>query len=163
MQKILMTVYGAQRLREELQSLKTVIRPKIIAAIAEARAHGDLKENAEYHAAKEQQGFAEGRIQEIESKLGNAQIIDVKQAAEASQVSDKVIFGSKVTLLRISDEKTFVYQIVGEDEADLKIGKISYHSPISRAIMGKHVGDIVDVQAPGGIVTYEILQVGYEL
>ncbi|MFM8454218.1 MAG: transcription elongation factor GreA [Gammaproteobacteria bacterium] len=161
MQKVPMTVHGAEKLREELQELKTVVRPRIIAAIAEARAHGDLRENAEYHSAKEQQGFTEGRIQEIESKLGNAQIIDVRQAAETAQVTDKVIFGSTVELLRVDTDEVVKYQIVGEDEADLKSGKISFHSPIARAIMSKLSGDVVDVQAPGGIISYEILCVEY--
>lgn len=156
-QKVPMTVLGAARLRAELQELKTVARPRIIAAIAEARAHGDLKENAEYHAAREQQSFAEGRIAEIESKLARAQIIDVTTLP----VSDKVVFGATVLLREMESEEERRYQIVGEDEADLREGKISLKSPIARALIGKFADDVVDVQTPGGTKTYEIVEVQY--
>ena len=156
-QKVPMTVAGAARLRTELQELKTVARPRITAAIAEARAHGDLKENAEYHAAREQQSFTEGRIAEIESKLARAQIIDVATLP----ASDKVVFGATVLLRDNETEEERRYQIVGEDEADIKEGKISLKSPIARALIGKSVDDIVDVQTPGGIKTYEIVEVQY--
>ena len=156
-QKVPMTAAGAAKLRAELQELKTVARPRIIAAIAEARAHGDLKENAEYHAAREQQSFTEGRIAEIESKLAHAQVIDVT----ALSASDKVVFGSTVSLVEEDSEEERRYQIVGEDEADIKEGKISFGSPIARALIGKYVGDVVDVQTPGGIKTYEIMGVQY--
>lgn len=147
-----MTMAGAERLREELHELKTVKRPAIIEAIAEAREHGDLKENAEYHAAREQQGFCEGRIQEIEGKLADSEIIDVRKIP----VNDKVIFGATVTLINLDTEKTVKYQVVGEDEADVKAGKISVGSPIARAIMGKEIGEEVVVNAPGGEIEYEI-------
>ncbi|MCR9089865.1 MAG: transcription elongation factor GreA, partial [Proteobacteria bacterium] len=140
------TERGAQRLREELRVLKSEKRPAVIAAISEARAHGDLKENAEYHAAREQQGFIEGRIQELESKLGSAQIIDVTQLPK----SDKVVFGATVTLEDVNSGEELCYQIVGEDEADIKSGLLSIGSPMARALIGKHEGDAVDVQAPGG-------------
>ncbi len=156
-QKVPMTVTGAARLRAELQELKAVARPRIIAAIAEARAHGDLKENAEYHAAREQQSFTEGRIAEIESKLARAQIIDVT----ALPASDKVVFGATVLLRDVESEEERRYQIVGEDEADLKEGKISLKSPIARALIGKSIDDVVDVQTPGGAKTYEIIEVQY--
>ncbi|MDG4554584.1 MAG: transcription elongation factor GreA [Candidatus Competibacter sp.] len=156
-QKVPMTTTGAEKLREELLQLKTVARPQIIAAIAEARAHGDLKENAEYHAAREQQSFTEGRIAEIEAKLAYAQIID----ATALPPSDKVVFASTVLLTEEDSEEEKRYQIVGEDEADIKEGKISFSSPIARALIGKFVGDIVDVQTPGGLRTYEIVDVQY--
>ncbi len=156
-QKVPMTAAGVAKLRAELQELKTVARPRITAAIAEARAHGDLKENAEYHAAREQQSFTEGRIAEIESKLAHAHIIDVTALA----VSDKVVFGSTVSLVEEDSEEERRYQIVGEDEADIKEGKISFSSPIARALIGRHVGDIVDVQTPGGVKTYEITDVRY--
>lgn len=152
-----MTIAGAAKLRAELQELKTVARPRITAAIAEARAHGDLKENAEYHAAREQQSFSEGRIAEIEMKLANAQIIDVTTLPS----SDKVVFGSTVLLNEEDSEEEKRYQIVGEDEADIKEGKISFGSPIARALIGKFVGDVVDVQTPGGLKTYEIVDVQY--
>lgn len=155
--KVPMTTAGAAQLRAELQELKTVTRPRIIAAIAEARAHGDLKENAEYHAAREQQSFAEGRIAEIESKLASAQIIDVT----ALPTSDRVVFGSTVRLIEEESEEEKCYQIVGEDEADIKVGKISFISPIARAVIGKFVGDSVDVHTPGGVKTYEIVDVQY--
>ena len=156
-QKVPMTVTGAARLRAELQELKAVARPRIITAIAEARAHGDLKENAEYHAAREQQSFTEGRIAEIESKLARAQIIDVT----ALPASDKVVFGATVLLRDVESEEERRYQIVGEDEADLKEGKISLKSPIARALIGKSIDDVVDVQTPGGAKTYEIIEVQY--
>lgn len=152
-----MTTTGAAKLRAELQELKTVARPCIVAAIAEARAHGDLKENAEYHAAREQQSFTEGRIAEIETKLANAQIIDVT----ALSPSEKVVFGSTVLLTEEDSEEEKRYQIVGEDEADIKEGKISFGSPIARALIGKFVGDVVDVQTPGGLKSYEIVGVQY--
>jgi transcription elongation factor GreA len=152
-----MTAAGAERLREELDQLKRVERPRIVNAIAEARAHGDLKENAEYHAAREQQGFVEGRIKDIESKLGHAQIIDVA----AMPKDDKVIFGATVTLVNLDTEETRVYQIVGDDEADVKSGKISYQSPIARALIGKREGDEVRVHTPSGEVDYEIEEVAY--
>ncbi len=152
-----MTTTGAAKLRAELQELKTVARPRIVAAIAEARAHGDLKENAEYHAAREQQSFTEGRIAEIETKLANAQIIDVTTLPP----SEKVVFGSTVLLTEEDSEEEKRYQIVGEDEADIKEGKISFGSPIARALIGKFVGDVVDVQTPGGLKSYEIVGVQY--
>jgi transcription elongation factor GreA len=155
--RVPMTIAGAAKLRTELQELKTVVRPRIIAAIAEARSHGDLKENAEYHAAREQQSFTEGRIAEIESKLANAQIIDVTTLPR----SDKVVFGSTVLLNEEDSEEEKRYRIVGEDEADIKEGKISFGSPIARALIGKFVGDVVDVQTPGGLKTYEIVDVQY--
>jgi len=152
MRKVPMTVAGAERLRAELQELKTERRPKIIQAIAEARAHGDLKENAEYHAAREQQSFCEGRINEIEGKLSDAEIIDICSI----EPTGRVIFGTTVTLLNLETEKQVVYQIVGEDEADMKAGRISVGSPISRAMMGKEIGDQVVVKAPVGEIEYEI-------
>ncbi len=147
-----MTVGGAERLRAELNELKTVKRPRIIEAIAEAREHGDLKENAEYHAAREQQSFCEGRISEIEGKLADSEIIDVKLIPE----SGRVIFGATVSMTNLETDKEVVYQIVGEDEADVKAGKISVGSPIARAMMGKEVGDEIVVKAPAGDVEYEI-------
>ncbi|HGG61282.1 MAG TPA: transcription elongation factor GreA [Gammaproteobacteria bacterium] len=158
MHKEPLTVEGADRLKQELQQLKTVDRPRVIAAIAEAREHGDLKENAEYHAAREQQGFIEGRIKDIEAKLGNAQIIDVTKM----QNNGKVIFGATVELMAIDDESSVTYKIVGLDEADIEHGKISYSSPIARAMIGKEEGDIAEVKAPGGVVEYEIVEVRYE-
>ena len=152
MQKFPMTVEGEQALREELENLKKVERPRIVAAIAEAREHGDLKENAEYHAAREQQGFCEGRVQEIEGKLSNAQVIDVKAIPE----SGKVIFGVTVDLLNIASDETITYKIVGEDEANIKENRISVTSPLARALIGKEVGDVAMVKAPGGEVEYEI-------
>lgn len=147
-----MTVEGAEALREELQERKSTLRPQITQAIAEAREHGDLKENAEYHAAREQQGFNEGRIQEIEGKLADAQIIDITKIPRG----EKVIFGVTVTLLDVENDEEIRYQIVGEDEADLKAGKISVMSPIARALIGKSVGDAVSVDTPGGDKEYEI-------
>ena len=147
-----MTVQGAERLREELNELKSVTRPKISAAIAEAREHGDLKENAEYHAAREQQSFCEGRIKEIESKLADSEVIDVTKI----EPSGKVIFGTTVTLYNLNTEESVTYQIVGEDEADVPAGKISVISPIARALMGKLEGDEIVVNAPAGDIEYEI-------
>lgn len=151
------TLRGAELLRAELHKLKTVDRPNIVAAIAEARSHGDISENAEYDSAKERQGFIEGRIQEIEGKLGNAQIID-----PASLDADgRVVFGATVELEDQDSGNTVTYQIVGDDEADLKLGKISLNSPVARALIGKYAGDLAEVQAPGGIREYEILDVRY--
>jgi transcription elongation factor GreA len=156
MDKIPMTVEGEKLLREELSLLKTVNRPQISEAIKEAREKGDLKENAEYHAAREQQSFVEGRIKDIEGKLSNAQIIDISRIP----VSDKVIFGTTVV---VADEnnKKITYKIVGEDEADLKKGKISVTSPISRALVGKNEGDDVTIKTPSGDIQYEIIEVKY--
>ena len=157
MSKVPLTVRGAEKLKEELNHLKTVERPRIIQAIAEARAHGDLKENAEYHAAREQQSFAEGRIAEIEGKLANAQIIDVTTLNPGG----KVVFGATVDLVEEETGKEVTYQIVGEDEADIKEGRISVSSPIARALIGKQEGDLVQVVAPGGIREYDVLAVRY--
>ena len=157
MNRVPMTVAGEKKLRGELEHLKKEERPRIIKAIAEAREHGDLKENAEYHAAREQQSFAEGRIQEIESKLSLAQVIDVT----ALPKSDKVIFGATVTLVDIESDEEVTYQIVGDDEADVKEGRISVTSPIARGVIGKEVGDTVGIQTPSGIIEYEIDQVQY--
>lgn len=158
MKKVPMTVRGAEMLRDELKNLKSVERPRIIQAIAEARGHGDLKENAEYHAAKEQQGFVEGRIKEIEAKLSHTQIIDVT----AIDAKGKVVFGSTVLLLDLQNESEISYRIVGEDEADIKTGLISYTSPIARALIAKNEGDEVTFSAPGGEKRYEIVAVRYE-
>lgn len=147
-----MTLEGAEALRNELNERKTVLRPQITQAIAEAREHGDLKENAEYHAAREQQGFNEGRIQEIEGKLADAQIIDVSKITP----SGKVVFGATVKLIDTESGAEVAYKIVGEDEADIKEGKISVMSPIARAVIGKSVGDVSVVRTPGGEVEYEI-------
>ena len=147
-----MTVEGAEALREELQERKSTLRPQITQAIAEAREHGDLKENAEYHAAREQQGCNEGRIQEIEGKLADAQVIDIAKIPPG----EKVIFGVTVTLLDVGNDEEIRYKIVGEDEADLKAGKISVMSPIARALIGKNIGDAVSVDTPGGDKEYEI-------
>ncbi len=152
MSKFPMTVSGEASLREELDRLKRVERPRITQAIAEARAHGDLKENAEYHAAREQQSFMEGRIMEIEGKLGNAQVIDVTAIARTG----KVIFGTTIDLVNLATNETVTYRIVGEDEADVKRNLISIGSPISRALIGKEEGDVVVVKAPGGDIEYEI-------
>ncbi|MEQ1637659.1 MAG: transcription elongation factor GreA [Methylococcales bacterium] len=157
MNKVPLTVTGATKLREELEELKSVVRPRIIASIASARAHGDLKENAEYHAARDQQSFAEGRIAEIESKLSNAQIIDVTKL----DANGKVVFGATVEIEALVSGECFTYQIVGEDEADIKQGRISIGSPISRALIGKEVEDVVTVKAPGGDIEYEILSIQY--
>lgn len=158
MNKVPLTARGAEKLQAELKKLKSEDRPRIIQAIAEAREHGDLKENAEYHAAKEQQSFAEGRIQEIEAKLSNAQIIDVTTMTN----NGKVIFGATVELLDLDSDAQTVYQIVGEDEADIKEGRISVGSPIARALIGKTEGDEVTVAAPAGARDYEIVEVRYE-
>ena len=153
--RIPMTVQGEKALRDELVQLKTVQRPQVIEAISDAREHGDLKENAEYHAAREQQSFIEGRIQEVEGKLSTSQIIDVL----AIPHSGKVIFGTTVNLINVDTDEEVRYQIVGEDEADIKGGKISVSSPIARAVIGKEEGDVVGVQIPNGIVEYEIDEV----
>lgn len=157
MKQIPMTVRGAELLREELDFLKNTRRPEIIKAIAEAREHGDLKENAEYHAAREQQGFCEGRIQEIEGKLSNCQIIDVTQMPN----NGKVIFGATVVLLNVNTEDEVTYKIVGDDEADIKSGFISVNSPIARGLVGKEVDDTVNIVTPGGTVEFEIVEVNY--
>ena len=157
MSKSPMTKAGAEKLREKLHELKTVDRPRITAAIAEARAHGDLSENAEYHAAREQQSFMEGRVNKIESTLADAQIINVKEINE----TDKVVFGATVTILNLNSDEEVTYQIVGELEADINTGLISIASPIARSLIGKRVGDIVDVNAPSGVIEYEIIQVCY--
>jgi len=157
MNKIPMTVIGAQKLKDELHQLKTVDRPRIITAIAEARSHGDLKENAEYHAAREQQSFIEGRIIEIEGKLSMAQVIDVTQIEN----SGKVIFGTTVTIVNAKTDESVCYKIVGEDEANIKEMKISVTSPIARSLVGKQVGDEVEVKTLDGIFHYEITQVDY--
>lgn len=158
MNKVPMTVRGAELLREELRKLKSEDRPRIIQAIAEARAHGDLKENAEYHAAKDQQGFVEARIKEIEAKLSNIQVIDVTTV----DARGKVVFGATVELLDEQTGKEIVYRIVGEDEANIKDGLISFTSPIARALIGKNEGDDVSFSAPGGEKRYEVIQVRYE-
>ena len=155
MNKVPMTTVGAECLRKELQRLKTVDRPAIINAIAEARAHGDLKENAEYHAAREQQSFVEGRILEIESKLANAHIIDIR----AIEATGKVMFGVTVKLINLSNNEEIQYQIVGDDEASIKDNKISINSPLARALISHTEGEFVEVKAPGGIVEYEIASV----
>lgn len=157
MQKVPMTVSGAEQLREELHRLKYIDRPRIIAAIAEARAHGDLKENAEYHAAREQQSFAEGRIAEIESKLSMAQVIDITQIEN----SGRVIFGATITLAQADSGASLSYQIVGEDEADIAASKISVTSPVARGLIGKFEGDNVEIQTPEGLTMYEIIKVAY--
>lgn len=155
--KVPMTTAGAERLRAELKELKSEARPRIIAAIAEARSHGDLKENAEYHAAREQQSFIEGRINDIEHKLSHAQIIDVAQLPR----SGKVVFGVTVELIDVDSGEESRYQIVGEDEADIKAGRISINSPIARALLGKEEGDDVQVQVPGGTKNLEIAEIQY--
>lgn len=158
MSKVPITLRGAELLRAELHRLKTVERPNVIAAIAEARSHGDLSENAEYDAAKERQGFIEGRIAEVEAKLGNAQIID----PAALDADGRVVFGATVNLEDADSGQQVGYQIVGDDEADLKQNKISLNSPVARALIGKFAGDVVEVQTPGGRREYEILDVRYE-
>jgi transcription elongation factor GreA len=158
MSKVPLTVKGAEKLRAELQQLKAVERPSVIAAIAEARSHGDLSENAEYDAAKERQGFVEGRIQEVEGKLSHAQIIDPKLL----DADGRCVFGATLDLEDQESGTQVSYQIVGEDEADIKGGKISINSPIARALIGKFAGDIAQVQAPGGLREYEVLDVRYE-
>lgn len=152
-----MTVLGAEALTNELHRLKTIERPRIIESIAVARAHGDLKENAEYHAAREEQSFMEGRIQDLEAKVSNSQIIDISKLPNEG----KVVFGATVRIYNIQTELEITYQIVGEDEADIKLGKISYKSPIARSLIGKQIGDEVVVTTPGGIVEYEIVAVEY--
>jgi transcription elongation factor GreA len=158
MQKTPLTVAGAEKLRAELQHLKTVDRPNAITAIAEARSHGDLSENAEYDAAKERQGFIEGRIAEIEAKLATAQVIDPK----ALDADGRCVFGVTVEIEDQDSGETLEYQIVGDDEADIKEGKISISSPVARALIGKSAGDVAEVQAPGGLKHYEILEVRYK-
>ncbi|TNF38056.1 MAG: transcription elongation factor GreA [Gammaproteobacteria bacterium] len=157
MSKVPLTVRGAEKLREELNKLKTQDRPRVIEAIAEARAHGDLKENAEYHAAREQQSFIEGRIKEIEAKLSNAQVIDVT----ALNANGRVVFGATVGLADEETGEEVTYQIVGDDEADIKQNMISISSPIARALIGKEEGDVAEVQTPGGVRRLEIVQVQY--
>ena len=157
MNKFPITVVGAEKMRAELHHLKTVERPAVIQAIAEARAQGDLSENAEYDAAKEKQGFIEGRIADLEGKLANAQIIDPKSL----DAEGRVVFGATVELEDAESGDTVTYQIVGDDEADIKAGKISVSSPIARALIGKYAGDSVEVQAPGGVRQYEVLDVRY--
>ena len=152
-----LTVKGAEMLRQELQRLKSVERPSVITAIAEARAQGDLSENAEYDAAKEKQGFIEGRIADLEGKLSTAQIIDPKEV----DADGRIVFGATVVLEDLESGATVTYQIVGDDEADIKLSKISISSPIARALIGKHAGDTADVQAPGGVRQYEVLDVNY--
>ncbi|RBW42742.1 transcription elongation factor GreA [Psychromonas sp. B3M02] len=152
-----MTAKGAEILRAELEQLKTVKRPEIVHAIAEAREHGDLKENAEYHAAREQQGFCEGRIQDIEAKLSNAQIIDVTKIAN----NGKVIFGATVTIVNIDTEEEVTYQIVGDDESDIKSNLISINSPIARGLIGKKLDDEISITTPGGVIEYDITKVEY--
>ncbi len=158
MSKVPLTVRGAEMLREELNRLKYKERPRITEAIAEARAHGDLKENAEYHAAREQQSFVEGRIKEIEGKLANAQVIDVTRL----NANGKVVFGATVDLVDEESGEEYTYRIVGEDEADIKAGLISVQSPLARAVVGKEEGDVVTVEAPAGTREYEVVAVRYE-
>ena len=157
MSKIPITVAGAEKLRAELQELKTVQRPTIVTAISEARSHGDLSENAEYHAAKERQGFIEGRIAELESKLGNIQIIDTARL----DADGRCVFGATVEPEDVKSGEAVTYQIVGDDEADIKQGKISISSPTARALIGKYSGDVAEVKAPGGVREYEILDIKY--
>jgi len=155
--RIPLTLKGAQRLRQELEQFKSVQRPAVIAAIAEARAHGDLKENAEYHAAREQQGFIEGRIKQLESELSHAQIIDISQL----NVGNKIVFGATVTLADMDTDEEKCYQIVGDLEADIKHGLIAVSSPVARALIGKYEGDSVSISAPGGQREYEVIKVEY--
>lgn len=157
MQRVPMTVAGEKSLRAELQQLKTVERPRISAAIAEAREHGDLKENAEYHAAREQQSFCEGRVKEVEAKLSASQVIDVREIAPTG----KVIFGTTVTIINVETDEEKTYQIVGDDEADIKQNKISVNSPIARGLIGKEEGDEVTIVTPGGDVDYDIGKVAH--
>ncbi len=152
-----MTLQGAEKLRSELSELKSVARPRVIQAIAEAREHGDLKENAEYHAAREEQGFIEGRIADIEGKLSNAQVIDILDLTP----NGKIVFGATVELINEDTDEKVTYQIVGDDEADLKENKISVNSPVARALIGKVEGDVASVDAPGGIIEYEVISVKY--
>ena len=158
MKKSPITTKGAQKLRDELQELKTVARPNVIQAIAEARALGDLKENAEYHAAREQQSFIEGRIIELEGKFVNSEIIDITKI----NAGDKIVFGATVELMNVDTEEEVTYQIVGDDESDIKANLISISSPIARALIGKSVDDVAVVQAPSGNKEYEILEVKYK-
>ena len=158
MSKVPITVRGAGLLREELKKLKLADRPRVVSAIAEARAHGDLKENAEYHAAKEEQGFIEARVRDIESKLSHANVIDVRKLT----ATGRVVFGSTVDLLNEEEDSEITYQIVGEDEANIREGRISFTSPIARALISREDGDSVSFNAPGGEKTYEILAVRYE-
>ncbi len=158
MSKVPLTVRGAEKLRAELNELKSVVRPRIIKSIAEAREHGDLRENAEYHAAREQQGFVEGRIKDLEGKLSNAQIIDVRTL----NAGGRVVFGATVDVLEVETGEEHTYQIVGEDEADIREGLLSVSSPIARALIGKSEGDAVVVQTPGGEREFEIVEVRYE-
>ena len=153
-----MTIEGEGQLKEELNNLKSIERPKITSAIKEAREKGDLKENAEYHAAREQQSFTEGRIKDIEAKLSNAQVIDITSMPK----STKVIFGSTVTLVNLDDQKEVQYKLVGEDEADLKIGKISITSPLARSMIGKDQNDVIELKMPDTTTEYEIIKVIYE-
>lgn len=157
MSKTPMTQSGAQKLRDELQRLRNDVRPRMIRAIAEARAHGDLSENAEYHAAREQQGFVEARIADIENKLSHAEVIDIA----AINARGKVVFGATVEIMNVDTEEVAVYQIVGEDEADIKSGLVSIRSPIARALITKEVGEIIVVEAPAGRLEYEIIDVRY--
>ena len=157
MSKYPMTAAGAESLRAELKELKSVKRPQIVNSIAEAREHGDLKENAEYHAAREQQSFCEGRIQDIEGKLSNAQIIDVTKMENTG----KVIFGTTVTVINADTEEEITYKIVGDDEADIKSGLISVNSPIARGLIGKSLDDVANIQTPSGVVEFEIIEVEY--
>lgn len=158
MSKVPLTAKGAAKLQDELKQLKTIERPKVIKAIAEAREHGDLKENAEYHAAREQQSFIEGRIKDIEGKLSHAQIIDVTKL----DAGGKVVFGATVVVLELDNDEEFTYQIVGDDEADIKHGLVSISSPIARALIGKQEGDDVFLETPGGPREFEILEIRYE-
>lgn len=157
MNKHPMTVQGVEALKAELNRLKFEVRPHIVSEIAEARAHGDLKENAEYHAAKEKQSFNEGRIQDLEAKVSHAQVIDISKLPN----NGKVVFGSTVTICNVETDAQLKYQIVGEDEADIKQNKISYSSPIARALIGKMLDSVVTVETPGGMVEYEIIEVSY--
>ena len=157
MDKEPITINGLEKIKDELVFLKEKKRPEIVAAISEARSHGDLKENAEYHAAKEEQGFIEGRIQEIESKLSRMQLIDVTQLTQ----DGRCVFGTTITLLNLADDSETSYQIVGEDETDIELGKISCHSPIAKALIGNEEGDEVTVKAPKGDILYEIIEVKY--
>ncbi len=158
MNKVPVTVRGHELLQKELKRLKSADRPRVIKAIAEARAHGDLKENAEYHAAKDEQGFIEGRIKELEGKLSNLQVIDVTSL----DVKGRIVFGSTVELVDENTGKDTVYKIVGEDEADIKTGMVSFTSPIARALIGKNEGDIINFSAPGGEKQFEVIEVRYE-
>ena len=153
-----LTMQGAQRLRQELDLLKTVKRPEVITAIAEARAHGDLKENAEYHAAREQQGFIEGRIKQLESELSHSEIIDVSKLNAGS----RIVFGAKVVLADVDTDEEKRYQIVGDLEADIKLGLIAISSPLARALIGKKVGDTVEVSTPGGSKSYEVVRLAFK-